>query len=685
VNRVLAKMHDDPYSMNNQARRQALKQMSREDFGIYEEPVAAFLQYMDEMERVRELGGLHVIGSERHEARRIDNQLRGRSARQGDPGSSRFYLSLEDDLMRLFGGAQVENLWKRIFADENLPLEMNILGRIVEQSQERVEGSNFDVRKHLLEYDDVLNAQRKRIYAQRDRVFTKEDLSEDVLDMLEIEIARRVPEALKDEEGPWKLLAYLEETQPPFSYGSISYPSFAFRLLIDELSRPLANGAPSAEELKTSLVALAGRALEAERQHMLLATRNLLERTEEALEQQRQDRVDTLDTFLEGLGDVDEEEQPRALRPQDVLQQITELVRVPVKLNSEQVRRLSDGDEAVKNLLRQQVEDHLVAVNITRLISAIERRLDESLNLKAAQLQGKDWTQLAGQVLDTVALLYDSRIERLVGEQGQVGRDLQPAVNRYSGAELSDNDWKELLMVMAQGTRVAFDARTHRRGMRSYNRLSYVFLASRLLQDAEPAEMTRRVLDHLQGALERLQEARGMAEWDYLYQNAASLDRIDERRRARLVEAFGVERFEEVAAMPVTALDENERSLVVQALGRFAQNQVYRDLLLRVISEQWVDYLTRVEALRVSIGLEAYAQRDPLVQYKGRASEMFTALLGDIRAGVISNVFTYQTRRAAPAQIAREAPPAVAQQPAEQAAVHKDGDGKNRKKKRKRH
>ena len=136
------------------------------------------------MERVRELGGLHVIGSERHEARRIDNQLRGRAARQGDPGSSRFYLSLEDDLMRLFGGAQVEGLMARLNIDESVPIESGMVGRLVEQSQTRVEGANFDVRKHLLEYDDVLNAQRKRIYAQRDRVFTKEDLSEDVAEML---------------------------------------------------------------------------------------------------------------------------------------------------------------------------------------------------------------------------------------------------------------------------------------------------------------------------------------------------------------------------------------------------------------------------------------------------------------------------------------------------------------------
>jgi preprotein translocase subunit SecA len=98
-------------------------------------------------------------------------------------------------------------------------LEVGLVSRIVEQSQTRVEGANFDVRKHLLEYDDVLNSQRSRIYEQRDRIFTKDDLSEDVSEMLRAEVARRVPEALKDPEGPWKLIAWLEQIQPPLDLG----------------------------------------------------------------------------------------------------------------------------------------------------------------------------------------------------------------------------------------------------------------------------------------------------------------------------------------------------------------------------------------------------------------------------------------------------------------------------------
>ncbi|NOH01170.1 MAG: preprotein translocase subunit SecA [Chloroflexi bacterium] len=203
VNRVLGKSgYKDPFDMSLQERREALQKIDPSNYGIYEAEVKLFLQYFEDMERVKELGGLHVIGSERHEARRIDNQLRGRSARQGDPGSSRFYLSLQDDLMRLFGGEQVSGLMERLKVDDSLPLEMRLVSNIIEGSQTRVEGANFDVRKHLLEYDDVLNKQRQQIYSQRDRIFVKEDLSEDVAEMLEAEVTKRVEAGLVDEEGP---------------------------------------------------------------------------------------------------------------------------------------------------------------------------------------------------------------------------------------------------------------------------------------------------------------------------------------------------------------------------------------------------------------------------------------------------------------------------------------------------
>lgn len=124
----------------------------------------------EEAEKVKELGGLYVIGTERHEARRIDNQLRGRSGRQGDPGVSRFFLSLEDDLLRIFGGEKIKNLMEKFDLPEDTQLEFDFLSRVVEQAQSKVEGLNFDLRKHLLEYDDVLNKQRMAIYRRRQQI-----------------------------------------------------------------------------------------------------------------------------------------------------------------------------------------------------------------------------------------------------------------------------------------------------------------------------------------------------------------------------------------------------------------------------------------------------------------------------------------------------------------------------------
>jgi len=134
-------------------------------------------------EKVIALGGLHVIGTERHEARRIDNQLRGRAGRQGDPGSSRFYLSLEDELMRRFGGERAQNLMART-GMEDVPLEFGLLSKTIESVQTRVEGYNFDLRKHVLEYDDVVSKQREVIYAQRREVLGKRDLRDQVLQMV---------------------------------------------------------------------------------------------------------------------------------------------------------------------------------------------------------------------------------------------------------------------------------------------------------------------------------------------------------------------------------------------------------------------------------------------------------------------------------------------------------------------
>jgi preprotein translocase subunit SecA len=145
-------------------------------------------------EHVLSVGGLYVIGTERHEARRIDNQLRGRSGRLGDPGKSRFYLSMEDDLMRRFGGDRIGNIMARLGVEDDMPIEAGMVNKAVENAQTKVEGHNFDIRKHVLRYDEVVNEQRHGIYEQRHRILFEPSLKTSVQAMIEEEVSCHRPE-----------------------------------------------------------------------------------------------------------------------------------------------------------------------------------------------------------------------------------------------------------------------------------------------------------------------------------------------------------------------------------------------------------------------------------------------------------------------------------------------------------
>ncbi len=155
-----------------------------EEDPAWQEKIEAYSRQCEaEREEVLKAGGLHILGTERHESRRIDNQLRGRSGRQGDPGSTRFYLSLEDDLLRIFGAERIQGLMERLGMEDGVPIESKMVSRAVENAQSKVEGHNFDIRKHLLEYDDVMNKQREIIYARRREYLSETSMREEVLEM----------------------------------------------------------------------------------------------------------------------------------------------------------------------------------------------------------------------------------------------------------------------------------------------------------------------------------------------------------------------------------------------------------------------------------------------------------------------------------------------------------------------
>ncbi len=242
---------------------------------------------------VKELGGLHILGTERHESRRIDNQLRGRSGRQGDPGSSRFYLSLEDDLLRIFGGERIQNIMEKFGMQEGEPIEHGLISRAIENAQTRVEAQNFEIRKHLLEYDDVMNQQREVIYKQRRRLLVEEDVSEVIRDIIR-DRSEDIASAYADEHLPpdqWDMQGISDTV----------FESFNFRLRpFDEETLDGLDRRGLAEEIcDQALEAYAAKEMSIGSDHMRRLERFIMLQTVDSL---WKDHLLRMDHLKEGIG-----------------------------------------------------------------------------------------------------------------------------------------------------------------------------------------------------------------------------------------------------------------------------------------------------------------------------------------------------------------------------------------------
>ncbi len=249
-------------------------------------------QTEEERRRVVELGGLHILGTERHESRRIDNQLRGRCGRQGDPGSTQFYSSLEDDLMRLFGSDNIAGIMGRLGLEEDVPIEHSMITKSIETAQKRVENRNFDIRKHVLEYDDVMNQQRELIYRQRRQVLTGENLKEIVLEMIGASVGRAVnvyaPEGVYPEE--WDLQGLLDYAEQYFLPGHGLAPAD-----LEGMGR---------RELQEFLTERSRQAYDAREQELGQETMREIERIVmlRIVDEKWMDHLDAMDQLREGIG-----------------------------------------------------------------------------------------------------------------------------------------------------------------------------------------------------------------------------------------------------------------------------------------------------------------------------------------------------------------------------------------------
>ncbi len=247
-------------------------------------------------------------------------------------------------------------------------------------------------------------------------------------------------------------------------------------------------------------------------------------------------------------------------------------------------------------------------------------------------------------MLQAVEGIFEQRLRRMIGQQGEIAGDLEKALKDINGDPLADAALVQLLSLMSVGTRLGFDQKTHKRIQQRYRRLHYIYLAAHLIQISQPEAISERVVQHLEEALDVLEKIRGRFQWNQLLKVNATLVQLDENLQNQLKSTLGEEKFASLAGQTLFDFNAEDRQLVSEVLGRRLQNDAYRQLLLQVISNQWVEYLTEVEALRIQVGMERYGQRDPLVQYKSKATDMFKELLKNIRLGVVSKAFTFRPR-----------------------------------------
>jgi preprotein translocase subunit SecA len=691
----------DPYALSNTQRLAALDSIQLPNDSSDMNTIATFRDYLENEQRVRGVGGLHVIGSARHEARRIDNQLRGRAARQGDPGSSRFYLSLGDELMRRFGGSNLADLMTRFKIDEALPLEAGIVNRSIEQAQTRVEGANFDSRKHLLEYDDVLNQQREKFYQQRDRIFQKSDLHDDLTELMELEIKRRLQTGPDGDNGWWKLLSWLEEVQPPVIVrldGSRIFP-FSIELLLDELGENIPNlsrtwakvdayhqahlslveNLESAEHLaqrdqaqvaahaalqdsmqhipaiRTAIIEIANRSMATAHQQL----RSSLEAQVHGLAERAKDRArsrrDLAEIRLEGLQD-EARSQGVALQPREAAKQMLASAEVPQGALNRDDWEAVNG-ESLRGMVLKRIEAAGGMETIRAFVQSTASR--HKLTIPPDILphwDELDWNAFEHNLVEVVGTAQTKQTETFIKQIQTVLDTLFTQPEQLTRSALG-----EILHRIAHNRVTVYNAK-HQAEERLVRRFPYVYYAAEVLGNAKADALLKDVLQHFKEILHTNQLNWGQEQllaWSkqYLPEIPAEFQKVVQQQLA-------ANDWERIQGTALGLLRGSDVQQVRSAIGSKLAQDLHRAMLIQIGDNLWVEYLTTIEGIRTSIGLEAYAQRDPLTAYKRKAFDSFNELLVNLRSELFSNLF-----KVIPGQIA--ATRAATQNAPTQAAVAK--------------
>ena len=555
---------------------------------------------------VAELGGLHIVGTERHESRRIDNQLRGRAGRQGDPGSSRFYVSLEDEIMRRSGVNQtiVNSRMFNALWEEDMPIEHNLISKSVETAQTKMEGYNFDLRKHLVDYDDVVNTQRDVIYKERRYVLTQGEPRTIVLDMLAETVDTL---ANPSATAPGRAPAVPGESVPR-KKGQIDVEGL-FSALGDTFSEDVTRRLSHhlLREHVAALIEHGDRELVGEELAAIVAesAAGRLELIQSALDKE-------LRAFFHVDDPMYETVQRAAFDYNKLMRVVANVLPLPADLTASDLEGM-EYDEA------RQYFNEMAAAEFDHQFAG---------RLKEAQ-QGVRTAATRGDILTLAAA---------------AGFDGAGPENLDALAHLPETE-REASVLLDMADR-AFP-------------LTPPSAASRLPLDPTStigaAELPRLVATQLEHIYGEVQDRLGR---DFVLQNGhvPLLGLVDHGLPAdvyrEIEDEVGAEALEEVELKPLSELGPDEQTLVRDA---FVKHQELR-WILHVIDQLWTRHLTTMEGLRQSIGLQAYAQKDPLVEYKRNAYELFDELKAEIRQ-LGTRVLSLRIEPAAPAPAPVPAPP----------------------------
>ncbi len=535
----------------------------------------------EEGEVVRNLGGLHIIGTERHEARRIDLQLRGRCGRQGDPGSSRFFLSLEDDLMRIFAGEWVKNVWTKLGIKEGEAITSRMVSNRVEGAQKKVEERNFEVRKNLLEYDEVMDEQRKRVYSYRQRILDGAKCKQLILEMIDKQVDR-----------------YMDEFLAP-NYGTDTFTSWASGKLAVELDlrdfRDL-DYATAASVAKDT----------AERQ----AESQIFEAIEENLPEEEDPAEWNWEALARTLNtrwklNVRDRDLKKIGREELSEQLIAKAHHAISEIDLSEGERFLAEDFAVKtacNWVQYKFGITLDSKQMSELDPASFRRLVSERAAKAYELREVEYPVLAGLSHFTI---QDSSGHKRVDREGLAAW----ARDRFN-VTIDVEDLKS-----RQRDEIAGLLLEHSKAQTQQAAVAYKEVheqVEKVFRSAAPDE-TVSIATGGNGAL------KSLADWvRQSLQIEVPIESLERLNREQL---------------------ERRLEIAVEDRYRPEMTRMERQLVLQILDTAWKDHLLAMDHLRNSVGLRGYAQVDPKVEYKREGMRTYELMWGAVAERVTDLIF----------------------------------------------